>query len=248
MNKLSCLVITFNEEKNIVLCLESLAWADEIVVVDAFSEDETFELAKKFTPKVFKRKWEGYTEAKKFALTQTTGDWILWIDADERVTPVLSNEIKKAIKDNSFDAYEMPRQAFFLGKWIKHCGWYPGYVIRLFKKDKARFTDSLVHEGVIISGKVDRLKEPLLHYAYDNLSQYFTKFNHYTTLAAEDYFRHHKRWHFYQLLFNPPAFFLRSYILKLGFLDGMHGLILCFLSAFSVFIKYAKLWERERRH
>jgi glycosyltransferase involved in cell wall biosynthesis len=244
---LSVIVITHNEEKNIEVCLQSVAWAREIIVVDSQSTDRTVELAKTFTKKIFIKEWMGYAGAKNFALDNATFDWILWLDADERVTPELASEIKSIVHNNAYDytGFEVARRAYFLGKWIKHCGWYPGYVVRLFKRVKVRFNDSRVHEKVDINGTIGRLKHDLLHYTDDTLYHYLEKFNMYTTLAAADMKQAGKRFSLYDIIVRPPFLFFKMYIIRRGFLDGMHGLVLAMLSASYVFVKYAKLRELE---
>jgi len=244
---LSVIVITHNEEKNIEVCLQSVVWAREIIVVDSQSTDRTVELAKTFTKKIFIKEWMGYAGAKNFALDNATFDWILWLDADERVTPELASEIKSIVHNNAYDytGFEVARRAYFLGKWIKHCGWYPGYVVRLFKRVKVRFNDSRVHEKVDINGTIGRLKHDLLHYTDDTLYHYLEKFNMYTTLAAADMKQAGKRFSLYDIIVRPPFLFFKMYIIRRGFLDGMHGLVLAMLSASYVFVKYAKLRELE---
>ncbi len=244
---ISALVITKNEAENIRECLTSLQWVDEIVVVDAESADGTAALAREFTDKIFIRRWEGFAAAKNFALSQCTGEWVLWIDADERVKPELRDEIIATLADNpAANGFELPRLANFLGKWIRRGGWYPGYVLRLFRREAGQFNDRQVHEGVEVEGKIGRLKNHLLHYTDRNLRHYFEKFNRYTSLAAEELHQQGKRFHLGDLLFRPVWFFLRMYVFKAGFLDGVQGFILASLSAAYVFVKYAKLWERQK--
>ncbi|MBI5019879.1 MAG: glycosyltransferase family 2 protein [Ignavibacteriales bacterium] len=244
---LSVIVITRNEEKNIEACLQSVAWAKEIIVVDSQSTDRTVELAKKFTKKVFVKEWLGYAGAKNYALDNATSEWILWLDADERVTSELASEIKTIVHNvtNKFTGFEVARRAYFLGKWIKHCGWYPGYVVRLFKREKVRFDDSQVHEKVNIGGATGRLKHDLLHYTDDTLYHYMEKFNRYTTLATRDMKKSGKIFSLYDIIVRPPYLFFKMFILRRGFLDGMHGFILSIMSANYVFVKYAKLREAE---
>lgn len=245
--RLSAIVITKNEGENIHECLASLHWVQEIVVVDAESQDNTVALAKEFTDKVFVRPWEGYAAAKQFALAQCTGDWVLWIDADERVTPELRQEICDLLTNAPACAgYELARLANFLGRWIMHGGWYPGYVLRLFRRENATFNNLKVHEGVELKGKIGRLQNHLLHYTDRDIRRYFDKFNRYTSLAAEELHRKGKRWQWWDLLFRPPWMFLRMYVFKTGFLDGIPGFILACFSAAYVFTKYAKLWEIEK--
>jgi len=244
-HNLSVIVITQNEESNIVDCLQSVAWANDIVVVDSKSVDRTVELAKQFTQKVFVTDWLGYGAAKNFALQKATNEWVLWLDADERLTLALASEIQEVIRNDSiaFSGFEVARRAFFLGRWIKHCGWYPGYVVRLFRRIAVTFNTSRVHEKLEYQGAVGRLKNDILHYTDETLFHYLSKFNRYTSLAAEDLIEARKKFSLYDVLVRPPFLFFKMYVLRLGFLDGMHGLILCLLSSAYVFTKYAKLWE-----
>jgi glycosyltransferase involved in cell wall biosynthesis len=241
---LSVIIITFNEEKNIRDCLQSVAWADEIVVVDSKSTDRTVEIAREFTGKIIITDWMGYSETKKLALEQATCAWVLWIDADERVTDELRLEIQSTIKANPpQNGFEVSRRAFFLGKWIKHCGWYPGYVLRLFRKNKARFDDSPVHEGVILAGERGRLKGDLLHFTDDTLEHYLEKLNNYTSLAAHKLISQNRQAGIFVIFSRALFIFVKMYVLRFGFLDGIKGFILCLLSANYVAVKYAKLWE-----
>lgn len=245
MSSLSVIVITKNEERNIEDCLNSVRWAHEIVVVDGGSEDKTMELARKFTSNVYIKPWEGYGASKNFALEQCRGEWILWLDADERVSDELGKEIQAIVNQSaaSFAVYEVPRKAYFLGKWIKHCGWYPGYVPRVFKRGAGRFSENKVHERFEFDGVAGKLKSDLLHYTDPNIWHYLEKFNRYTTLAADELMEKRIPFRVGQIVIRPVWVFIRMYVLKLGFLDGVHGFILCILSSCYVFTKYAKLWE-----
>ncbi len=246
MSGISVIVITLNEEENIRDCLASVEWADEIVIVDAESADRTAEIARQFTPHVFVRPWEGFSASKNFAVAQCHHDWVLWLDADERVTPSLAHEIREAIANGEYDAYEMPRLANFLGRWIYHSGWYPGHVLRLIRRELARFNDAKVHEGLDYHGPRGRLKNHLLHYTDRTLEHYFRKFNRYTSLSAEQLYEQKRPFRLWDLLFRPPYLFFRMYLLKRGFLDGLQGFMLAVLSSAYVFTKYAKLWELHR--
>lgn len=247
MTRVSIIVITRNEERNIRECLSTVHWADEIIVVDSGSTDHTVAAAREFSDKVFVRPWEGFGASKNFALSQARNDWVFWLDADERITPELAEEIQLSISGHSRHAgFSVPRKAFFLGTWIKHCGWYPARVIRLFRRGKGTFSNDRVHEKLIVDGPVGELKSDLLHYTDPSLEHYFTKFNRYTSLAAEDLAGTGRQTTVGRMLLNPLWTFVRMYFLRLGFLDGMPGLILCMLSAGYVFTKYAKLWERNR--
>jgi len=245
VSSLSVVIITKNEEMNIRDCLKSVAWADEIIVVDGGSIDRTVDIAKEFTQKIFSRPWDGYGVAKNYGLVQCTGEWILSLDADERVTPELQKEIleRLSLVGQKAAAFSMPRKANFLGKWIKHCGWYPGRITRLFRRSAGRFTEEKVHERLEVQGEIIPLHTDLLHYTDPDLRYYFEKFNKYTSLAAEEMVVHKKGFMLVQLIVNPIWVFIRMYIVRLGCLDGIPGLILCVLSANYVFTKYAKLWE-----
>lgn len=246
---LSVILITKNEERNIAACLDSVAWAEEIILVDAESDDRTVELARGYTGRVFVEPWRGYAEAKSSALSRASREWVLWIDADERVTPELAQEIREIVSRNpsGIDAYRIARRSYFLGSRIRHCGWYPGYSMRLFRRGKARFSSARVHEGLIVEGRTEKCAHDFLHYTDETLEQYFGKYNSYTTLAAEELHAAGKRAKLGDLLLRPSFTFLKMYILRLGFLDGITGLILCALSASYVFTKYAKLWALGRK-
>ncbi len=244
----SVIVIVRDEERNISACLESALWADEIIVVDSGSRDRTIDLAGQYTPNVYSSQWLGYAGTKTFAVSKTSHEWVLWLDADERVTPELASEITGILSRQQVteNAFEMGRKAFFLGKWIRHCGWYPGYVVRLFRKGSACFNDTRVHERLEVRGTIGRCSGDLLHYTDETLAHYLVKFNRYTTLAAEDLAEKGKTASAYDLVVRPPWMFFRMVVLRGGILDGVHGLILSLLSSAYVFWKYAKLWEKTR--
>lgn len=245
MPRLSAIIITRNEEARIGACLESLQWVDEIVVIDSGSTDRTVELARARATKVVQTAWGGYAETKALGLAETSGDWVLWVDADERITPELASEIQVVLNEAGLACYGfyVARKAMFLGRWMKHCSWYPGYVCRLFRKDAARFNGALVHESVIVDGQIGYLKEPMIHDTDATLEHYLEKFNTYTTLAAQQLYQEGRPFRLIDLIVRPPFTFVKMYLVKLGFLDGLQGLILCALSSCYVFTKYAKLWH-----
>jgi len=246
MIPLSVIVITKNESHNIEECLRSVSFCSDIVVIDAESKDDTVLKARTFTEKVFVRRWEGFAAAKQFAVVKTKYDWVLWLDADERVMPELAIELEQVIAtDPKQSAFTVARRAYFLGKWIKHSGWYPGRVARLFRKDRASFNDAAVHEGLMVNGEIGALQNDLLHYTDPNIFHYFTKFNRYTTLAADELEKKGKNFNITDILIRPWWLFVKMYFLRLGFLDGMQGLLLALFSSAYVFTKYAKLWERK---
>jgi len=247
---ISALIIAKNEKNNIGPCLDSLqGFADEaVVVVDSSSTDETEQIARSKGARVFVKDWPGFGAAKAWGLEQTAGDFVLWIDADERMTPELADEIREMVKGHSvISAVAFPRKAFFLGRWIKHCGWYPGYVTRFFKKEKAKFDERQVHEKLVIDGPVVKAREALLHYTDPDLAHYFVKFNRYTQLAAEQMLLSGCRFRASDVIWKPPFIFIKMYLVKLGFLDGMEGFILCILSSYYAFVKSIKLWELQRQ-
>ncbi|MBN1212535.1 MAG: glycosyltransferase family 2 protein [candidate division Zixibacteria bacterium] len=248
MKKLSVVVITRNEEHNLRRCLESVSWADEIVVIDSHSTDRTVEIATGFSARVYDIDWPGFGPAKRKGVDRATGEWILSLDADEVVSDELAAEIRKVLEgDDEYSGYYMPRKANFLGRWIYHCGWYPDPLLRLFDKSRGNFNDALVHEKVLLKGRVGRLKGELRHYSYPTLDSYFSKFNRYTTLGAEAAFRQGKRAGWFDILVRPPASFLKHYIIKQGFRDGWEGFLISVLSSAAVLVKYAKLKEMTKK-
>ncbi len=246
--KVSVTIITKNEEKNIKKCIESVQFADEIILVDCGSIDRTISIAQQFGEKVkiFQKKWMGYAAQKNFALSQTKNDWVLSLDADEQITSFLAQEIQKRLKLDvgNFDGYYIPRKNYFLGRWIVHCGWYPDYQLRLFLKNKAHFNDKAVHEKVIPPPKTDKLKNSLEHYSYQNLGEYFSRLNDYTNLQSKAKEDNSLYRIFFVLGIKPIHRFFYMYFFKLGILDGWRGFLLSVLSGYYellVFIKVIRL-------
>ena len=243
--KISATVITFNEERNLRAALESLSWADEIVVVDSNSTDGTVEIAREFTREVHVRQWPGYSAQKTFAASVAHNDWVFNLDADERVSEKLAAELI-ALKENgepSVAGYEMPRAAWYLGRWIKHAGWYPDFKLRLYDRRRGRWRGDYVHESVEVEGRVERLAGEILHYTVENASEHHLRMDKYTTLAAREMHARGKRATAASILFSPVAAFIRSYFLKLGFLDRVPGLAISVFAAHYAFLKQLKLWE-----
>lgn len=245
---ISAVVIARDEEQRIQACLDSLSFADEtVVVVDSRTVDGTAEAARRFTKKVYVLEWQGYGKTREEAVARAKHEWILWLDADERVPSELAEEILNVLQQEADHVgYQMPRKAFFLGRWIRHGGWYPGYVTRLYKRDSASFTNSHVHEKLSVDGRIGTLKNDIHHYTDDTIQHYYDKWNLYTSLAAADISEHGKQFHLADLLFRPFFMFLKMYLFRLGFLDGMEGFMLAVFSAHYVYAKYAKLWELKR--
>jgi glycosyltransferase involved in cell wall biosynthesis len=237
-------VITFNEAANIQAALESLSWADEIIVVDSESTDDTVAIARRFTERVIVRPWPGYIAQKNFAAGQARHDWIFSLDADERVTPELAGEITALLSASPRAAgYRVPRVTFHLGRWLRSTDWYPDYQLRLYDRRRGRWAGRHVHESVKADGPVQDLHGELQHYAYRDLAHHLQTMDRYTTLAARQMFEEGRRAGFFDLMVHPPAAFVRNYILRGGFKDGVPGLIVSAMNARYVGLKFAKLWE-----
>lgn len=250
MPKLTVIIPTYNEEWNIRDCLESVEWTDEILVVDSFSTDRTVELAKPYAHRILQREYINSATQKNWAIPQAQHDWVLIVDADERVTESLRQEIQELLSrpgEPDCDGYRIRRENYAWGKRIRYCGWQGDWVVRLFDRRKGRYEEKEVHADVVIHGKVGTLQSPLIHYTYRDLKHYFSKFNRYTHWGALELKKQGRRARWYHLLLHPVFRFVRMYIFQRGFLDGLHGLVLCGLSAFSVFTKYAKLWEMNQQ-
>ena len=248
MSKLSVVIIAKDEEMNLPRCLESVKWADEIVLIDHHSTDKTATIAHEYGAKVISQDWCGFGPAKQRGVDLADSEWILSIDADEVISPELADEIREVVRcSDNVDGYYIPRRTQFLGRWIYHCGWYPDPVLRLFRKTKGSFTTAVVHEQVVVDGKVGRLKRDLLHYSYPSLDVYLTKFNRYTTLAAREAFDRRKHASILEIVFRPLACFIKHYLLKAGFLDGFEGFLVSILSSGYVLVKYAKLRDLRRK-
>ncbi|MEW6510603.1 MAG: glycosyltransferase family 2 protein [Bacteroidota bacterium] len=246
MSGISVITLTLNEERNITECLESVSWADQRIVIDAGSTDRTLELARRQTDDVVVLPWRGFGAARNKGLEMAREEWILWLDADERVTPALATELRGVVArggDPAIAGYLLARRAYFCGKWIRHCGWYPSRVVRLFRRSRGRFSQTHVHEQLLLDGAVRGLANDLLHFTDPDLYHYFSKFNAYTSLGAADMVETGRRFRLIDLIVRPPFQFFKMYILRLGFLDGMHGFVLCLASSAYVFAKYTKLWE-----
>lgn len=244
--RITACIICGNEEKNIARCLESVLWADEILVVDSFSTDRTPEIARRYTPNVIQQKWLGYIGQKKFIADLAHGPWILFVDADEEISPSLRDEIQKKFSKPlppQVHGFECPRLVPFLGRWIRHGDWYPDYKLRLYKKAFGECGGKEPHDRVYVMGDVGRLKGDIFHYTYDDIDDQLTTLNRFSSISARTNDEEGHRISLFDLTIRPWFRFIRGYFLRMGFLDGVPGLIVARSVAFGTFAKYAKLWE-----
>ncbi|WP_447979704.1 glycosyltransferase family 2 protein [Candidatus Nitrospira bockiana] len=243
--KVSVYVIAYNDEPNMRACLESVSWADELIVVDSHSTDATEKISREFTDRVFQHDFHGFGRLRNEAVAHASHDWVFSLDTDERATPELRDEIYRVIgAPHAADAYFVPRKNYFLGRWIRHCGWYPDYrQPQLFRRGRLRYRDELVHESFDVDGRVGYLTGHVLQYPFRDLDHYLMKMDRYSDLMASRMVKDGRRFHPHQLVTHPLFTFLKMYVGRRGFLDGMPGLILSGLYAYYAFIKYAKFWE-----
>jgi glycosyltransferase involved in cell wall biosynthesis len=245
--RLSVVVVTRNEEERLRACLEAVVWADEIVVVDAESEDKTVAIAQEFTDCVVVRPWPGYAAQKNTALDLATGDWVLSLDADEVVSPELRAEIARVLaSDGPADGYAVPRRNIFCGRWVRHGGLYPDRQLRLFRRGRGRFEARAVHESVRVDGRVESVAGHLEHRSYRDVSDFLLRADRYSTLAAEEAVAQGQRAGVSALVLRPLGRFLAMYVVQGGFLDGWRGFLLATLYAYYVLIRSAKIWERTK--
>ena len=240
-------IITKNEAEHIAAAIDSAAWADEIIVVDSESTDETVSIARQFTEHVIVRPWPGYVAQKNFAAERAAHDWIFSLDADERVPQGLAEEIRRVIAGPSpKPAYRVPRITFHLGRWVRTTDFYPDFQTRLYDRRSARWQGQYVHESIAADGPVGQLEQELQHYSYRDLADHMDRLNHYTTLAARQMYERGRRASVLDLVVQGPAAFLRNYILRRGILDGSVGFTLSCVNAYAVFLKFAKLRQMAR--
>jgi glycosyltransferase involved in cell wall biosynthesis len=245
--KLSVTVITRNEASDIGAALTSVSFADEIVVVDSHSSDDTVAIARQHTDRVVVRDWPGYIDQKNYAASIATHEWILSLDADERVTPELAAEIQRVMAAEPREAaFRIPRVTFHLGRWIRSTDWYPDYQVRLYDRRRARWTGQYVHEAVTVDGGMGQLRAELQHYAYRDIADHLETIDRYTTLAARQMDEAGRRAGALEMIGHPPLAFLRNYVLRGGFRDGTAGLIISAMNSYYVFLKFAKLWGRHQ--
>ncbi|MFA5012324.1 MAG: glycosyltransferase family 2 protein [Ignavibacteria bacterium] len=242
-------IICKDEEKNVEDCLKSVLWADEIIVVDGESKDKTAVIASKYTKNVYVNKWEGFAKQRQFALSKSTKEWVLVLDADERCSNELREEILSIInnRDNKYNGYKLPRKNFFLTIWIKHGGWYPGYQKRFFRRERTSISERLVHEGYEIDGEVGVLKGDILHYTVQSISEFMAKVNQYSTLQAEEKIGREKTG-YTDMILRPLRRFINIYFIRGGFRDGIPGLMVANFDLITTLLTYMKIWESQNKN
>lgn len=227
-------------------CLQSLWWVDEIIIVDSFSTDATLDICARYTDKIFQRKWTNHPDQKNYAISLANHSWVLSVDADERLSPELIDEIRAELASptGSYDGYAFPRHVFYLGRWINHGGWYPDYKLRLFRKDKGKFGGIDPHDKVTLDGKVKRLKGDLWHFTYKNISHHVMTADQYSKIFADLFAENGIRFLSLKLLLKPMVKFFETYFYKAGMIDGLPGFVISAVTSFYIFLKYAKIWEK----
>lgn len=241
-------MITFNNSRTVEKALMSVAaWADEIIVVDSFSTDDTFDIVKKYATYSEQRAWPGFRDQYNYCISKAGNDWVVFLDADEEISEELSREIKQRIvqDNNRYDGYIIHRRNYYLGRWIMHGGWVPDREIRLFRKSRGSFEGAL-HAHVRVHGEIGELKNYYYHYNYRDIADQIDTINRYSTTAAKDMLSEGRRFSWIDLLLRPPIRFIKEYVFKKGVLDGLPGLVIAISTMYYVFVKYAKLWELER--
>jgi glycosyltransferase involved in cell wall biosynthesis len=248
-SKIAAVIITKDEERNIAACLESVSWADERIVVDAESRDRTVEIAKQHATQVHVRPWPGYGPQKNFGMEQARSEWILIVDADERITPALREEIQALLKAGPPDdlgGFEIPRRNFFYGRWIRGGGIYPDYQLRLIRKTAGRYDDTRLHENLRLRGRIERLRQPMDHYSMPTIRDHVRKMMRYTTLAAQEKLKARSHVTALDIAGHHIGTVLKTYVLRGGWRDGVHGAIVALFAGMHTFVKYAKAWDMLR--
>ena len=248
MPKVSVTIIALNEAEHIGAAIDSAGWADEILLVDSGSTDSTLDIARGRGVTVLCRPWSGYVDQKNFAAERAAHDWIFSLDADERIPPPLASEIRTVVAtEPALRGYRVPRVTYHLGRWIRTTDFYPDYQTRLYDRRSARWRGRYVHESVAVDGPIGRLRHELEHYSFRDLRDQLDRINHYTTLAARQMHETGRRATPFDLVVHPPAAFLRNYLLRRGVLDGAAGFTISTMNAFSVYLKFAKLLELQKK-
>ncbi|KPK65510.1 MAG: hypothetical protein AMK73_02810 [Planctomycetes bacterium SM23_32] len=243
-------VITYNEEQNIADCLETIKWADELIIVDSYSQDATVGIARRYTDKIIQREFPGYVAQTRFAFEQTSGDWVVWLDADERLTPEALEEASQFLQmpdAGGYDGFAFRRKTFFLGRWVTHGRWYPQYRLRLVRRDAAAIAGREPHPNAVVVGRTKRLKGEILHHSYSGgMLDYVVRSARMAEAGARERFERGEGASMARLLLEPPLAFLDSYLLRLGLLDGLAGFAVAVGAAYHKFIRSIRLWELER--
>jgi len=242
---ITAVVLAKNEEKNLPRCLRNLSWVKEIIVIDDYSSDKTREIAKKFGARVYQKRLVDFKSQRNWALQKVKTPWVLMIDPDEEVTSEFRQEVEKVIKEDKFDGFKFPRKNIIFDKWIKHTGWHPDWQLHLFKTKKGRYVGK-VHEQVVLDGKIGILNASLIHYNYHSISQYLQKLDRYTNLGAEEKVGGGYKFRYQDLIIKPAEEFFRRFFAEEGWKDGVHGLVLSLLQAFSELVVYLKIWEKQK--
>lgn len=249
--KITATLITLNEEQDLPRALQSLRWVDEIIIVDSGSTDKTLEIAHKYGVKTFKNPWAGYGQQKNFAHSQASHDWVLNIDADEEVPSDLAEVIRKELENlpqgSNIHGFSFPRKTFYLGKWIRHGGWYPNRLTRLSRKAQSRWTEPRVHEELIVEGEVRAIQLPFHHYTFRGIGDQVLTNLKYSRYGFEDLRNQGSRPSVAKLLAKPIGKFIETYFFKLGFLDGLAGFIISVNAAHSMFLKYSYFFEKNQK-
>ena len=244
---ISCAIVVYNEERNIYDCLESARWMDEIIVVDAFSQDKTVEISRKYTPRIYQRPWIGHAEQKNYACDEATCDWVFILDADERIGADLRKEIERVLSSDDTEgpvAYYLPRKNYYYGKWIRWAGCYPDFQLRLFRRGVGRLNDEEPHPRFVFKGRAAYLTNPLDHHTERTIEDHFRKFDNFTTLAAKERARTKRVVYWTDLTLRPAYTLWKYYVMRQGFREGMHGFLISVFASMYTFVKYVKLWER----
>lgn len=248
-DKISACLTVGNEERNIRRCLSSLSWVDEIIVVDSFSKDQTFEICRQYTDRVYQHEWLGYVGQKDLIKKMAIHPWILFIDGDEEVSSELKQEIIEEFeseRNRNYSGYEFPRKVYFLGSWITRGEWWPDIKMRLYLKEHGVCTGSEPHDHVVVDGPVKRLSGCLHHYTYDNISDQVATMNRFSTISSKYMFNEGRKISIFSIMFRPMFRFVRGYFFRRGCADGILGFLIAVMTAFGVFLKYVKLWELNR--
>ena len=247
MDRIAAIVIAKNEEENIAACLETLHWADELIVLDSFSDDGTVEVARASGAEVRQRRFDNYARQRDAALGMTSKEWVFFVDADERATPELAEEIRHVVSQGDFNGWWVPRRNYIFGKWIRHAGWFPDHQLRLLRRDSARYDlRREVHELVVLDGEAGYLQNPLIHYNYDSLRQFRDKQDRYTDYEVRELFESGQRARPCNLVLQPLRQFRWRYLTLRGYRDGWRGLLLSSLMAYYEFVRYWRLWHLQR--